>query len=697
MSIQPPLRGHETIPADSKIRRLPVHLSSYRASLYTASSKVDYVVEFLPDKDAAESALELDRLLQAIESLGLRSAVRESSSEGGLLIFIKCPDGRLAREVFRARQRDWLAGIRLAVPEVNQSIFEDPITDAERLRLVHLILTAPEEDGGAALTPGLHPWRRVHSIFPLHNKEFDDRWLRRWSTKWLIDDAELEHVRNHFGTKVAMYFAFLQFYLRSLFFPASLGLFSFFFLREVSAVYASLITVWGTIFIALWQRRELELATRWDVRECSRLEHRRAAFQREDSMPLLKLVRESVSVPFAIVCGAFLACVLTFIFCVEVWMGEVYDGPLKQILVFSPTVLFTLLVGPFSSLYMRSAEKLTSYENHATDGEYSAALSRKAFVLNFMTSYTALFLTQYVYLPFGHLIVPRLDVFGITTAYAAYGVKAKAFVIDGNRLRNQLFYFAVTAQLVNLAMELVVPYVLRLVRGEAETRIEKYTGKRFKPLDVPEEKAFLDRVRAEAGLPEHNLYTEYSEMVTQYGYTAMWSPIWPLTPLCALINNVVELRADAAKLCKNMRRPIPGRADSIGPWIENLQLLTWLGSITMSSSVYLLQGDAPSNKPLLHLLAVCFAAEHGYMAVRKVVSIIVGRVAVHSDASVRAEERQIRQEYLERHGSTGEALDALVSARQDQPDPFFSSSNTRADAQVIIARCPTSSQIKKEL
>ena len=40
--------------------------------------------------------------------------------------------------------------------------------------------------------------------------------------------------------------------------------------------------------------------------------------------------------------------------------------------------------------------------------------------------------------------------------------------------------------------------------------------------------SFLDKVRAEAALPEYDLFVDYSEMATQFGYVAVWSTIWPL-------------------------------------------------------------------------------------------------------------------------------------------------------------------------
>ena len=59
-------------------------------------------------------------------------------------------------------------------------------------------------------------------------------------------------------------------------------------------------------------------------------------------------------------------------------------------------------------------------------------------------------------------------------------------------------------------------------------------------------------------------------MVTQFGYITVWSVVWPLAPLFALINNWLELRTDAAKISTHVRRPIAERVESIGPWLQTM-------------------------------------------------------------------------------------------------------------------------------
>lgn len=67
-------------------------------------------------------------------------------------------------------------------------------------------------------------------------------------------------------------------------------------------------------------------------------------------------------------------------------------------------------------------------------------------------------------------------------------------------------------------------------------------------------------------------------MVTQFGYVTIWSIVWPLAPIFAFINNYIELRADALKICRHVRRPVGDRVETIGSWLETLVRAFSLGS-----------------------------------------------------------------------------------------------------------------------
>jgi len=46
-------------------------------------------------------------------------------------------------------------------------------------------------------------------------------------------------------------------------------------------------------------------------------------------------------------------------------------------------------------------------------------------------------------------------------------------------------------------------------------------------------------------------------IVIQYGFVVMFTTAFPLAPLCALLNNVLEQRLDAFKMVAAQRRPVP--------------------------------------------------------------------------------------------------------------------------------------------
>jgi len=54
---------------------------------------------------------------------------------------------------------------------------------------------------------------------------------------------------------------------------------------------------------------------------------------------------------------------------------------------------------------------------------------------------------------------------------------------------------------------------------------------------------------------------------------------FPLAPLFALLNNLVEIRLDAKKLTEDTRRPLAKRASSIGIWSDILNFLVHVAVI----------------------------------------------------------------------------------------------------------------------
>lgn len=323
-----------------------------------------------------------------------------------------------------------------------------------------------------------------------------------------------------------------------------------------------------------------------------------------------------------------------------------------------------------SGVLVQVATKLNDFENYETQAAYDTALTQKIFVINFITSYLPIFLTAFVYIPFASLIVPHLDIFHLTVRPFVSKEKATTtrghFTIDPDRLRKQVIYFTVTAQVVGLGMETVVPYLKqRFARqykeykkkknGRTDTGLERETKRPRKHSysDHRDEVEFLTRVRKEADRDDYHVTEDLREMCIQFGYLALFSPVWPLVPVSFLINNWVELRSDFFKIIIDCKRPTPVRVDTIGPWLDTLGFLSWVGSITSAALVYMFNTSThgPKGEPSAikgwALLLTIFFAEHLYLIVRFVVQATMAKFEPHNVRREKTEQYMIRKRYLE--------------------------------------------------
>jgi anoctamin-10 len=153
---------------------------------------------------------------------------------------------------------------------------------------------------------------------------------------------------------------------------------------------------------------------------------------------------------------------------------------------------------------------------------------QKIFVLNFITSYLGVFLTAFVYVPFATVLVPYLDVFQLALKPFAENEKQMTtpkvgFQINPDRLKKQMIYFTVTAQVVNFMLEVVVPYVQRKAFQTVKQVKASSAARRggnpedHSANDVPEEAAFLARIRNEAELGVYDVTCDFREMIVQFG------------------------------------------------------------------------------------------------------------------------------------------------------------------------------------
>jgi anoctamin-10 len=283
--------------------------------------------------------------------VGLATEVRNGNTDS-LFVFVKVASvDLLSQQVYRARLQDWLHGVRTSSPDkdLTRALLDEPITESERLRLVYLMITKPENDGGAGITPGHGQWKYVESAFPLHNHEFNRTWLQKWSKKYLVEQEDLDEIRDKFGESVGFYFAFVRSYFQFLIFPSAIGFAAWTLLGQFSYVYALVNCLWSVVFFEYWRQQQADLAVTWGVRGVSSIQQPRPEFkweyEAEDPAtgepvkvypPTKRLRTQLLQIPFALVCIMLLGSLVATCNSLEVFINEVYSGGGKQYLVSRP-------------------------------------------------------------------------------------------------------------------------------------------------------------------------------------------------------------------------------------------------------------------------------------------------------------------------------------------------------------------------
>lgn len=626
---------------------------------------VDWVIHYQFEEVDTYQAVEVfQNLIHNLKAAQLQIQVRHGYGSS-LLVCVRVPRDHLGRMIYESRVKDWLYGIVHELPVASDHAVAE--TPAEELRSVYHAVTWQRHLGGAGITPGIGQWKNIASAFPLHDQAANAELLRNMSRSLTLTDKDLDAIRALFGEKTAFYFAFIHSYSSFLVVPAVWGIICWSYFGPYSVNCAVVNCLWCIVFVEYWKIRETDLSLQWNVKGVGALKVNRPQYvwDKEIQDPITgetvrvfsmrkQLLRQLLLIPFATVAAVALGSLIVVTFALEVFISEVYVGPLKGYLEFLPTVLFSLSLPTITSKLTDIATQLTEYENYRTQDQYDLAQTAKTFVMNFITAFLPTLLTAFVYVPFGAKIIPYLDVFHVRGLHSSISTE---FQVDTSRFQQEVIYLSVTGQVVSFGEEVILPYVKKVIwRKWRDYRLQKTQAGRPRRhskmtdlllIDSPSEAAFLTRIRNEAEADEYNVHEDTLEMCVQYGYLALFGVAWPLVPLLFLINNWLELRGDFFKLTLECQRPPPIRADSIGPSLQGLEFLTWLGTLSTASIVYLYR-DGMKEVHMSSLLLVLFIAQQVYLAVRFAVRTGLQKLGSGTLRREAAKRYAVRKSYLEK-------------------------------------------------
>uniref|UniRef100_A0A8C1P9T6 Anoctamin n=1 Tax=Cyprinus carpio TaxID=7962 RepID=A0A8C1P9T6_CYPCA len=222
-------------------------------------------------------------------------------------------------------------------------------------------------------------------------------------------------------------------------------------------------------------------------------------------------------------------------------------------------IINLIIIIIMDEVYGAIARWLTIMEVPKTDKSFEERLIFKTFILKFANAFTPI-----VYLAFfrGRIIGRPGKYIYVMGSYRMEECAHAGCLME---LCIQLCITMLGKQLIqNNLFEIGVPKLKKMLR---QRKIDKKHQEELdKTLHRHEKDHFLG--------PFVGLNPEYMEMIIQFGMVTLFVASFPLAPLFALLNNIIEIRLDAKKFVTELRRPIAVRAKDIGIWYTLLRGLS---------------------------------------------------------------------------------------------------------------------------
>ena len=142
-------------------------------------------------------------------------------------------------------------------------------------------------------------------------------------------------------------------------------------------------------------------------------------------------------------------------------------------------------------------------------------------------------------------------------------------------------------------------------------------------------------------MPEYDLIQgtldDYAETAIQYGYTTMFVAAFPLATLMSLVNNYVELRVDAWKLCHILRRPEPRGCEDIGTWAVILEIVS-IAAIFINSALVAFTGTHTIQYTYVLRIWIFILMATGLFCIRWLIEYSIPEVPLEIDIQLKRQE-----------------------------------------------------------
>lgn len=361
--------------------------------------------------------------------------------------------------------------------------------------------------------------------------------------------------------------------------------------NPATVFFSIFMALWAVLFMEHWKRRQMRLNYIWDLtgfgeeEEEEHKDHNRAEYEFRVMQKSLKNEHstpkgEKVKLTCTDRLPAYVTTVVMMFFMIAVTFAIVFGVILYRISIkaalhmstypaarsniratvkTTAAIINLIIIIVLDEIYAAIARWLTVMEVPKTDKSFEERLIFKTFILKFVNAFTPI-----VYLAFfrGRLVGRPGKYLYVVGNYRMEECAHAGCLME---LCIQLCITMLGKQLIqNNLFEIGIPKLKKLLRKR------KNEGK-----NMEEQHKVLQRHEKDMNLgPFVGLSPEYMEMIIQFGMVTLFVASFPLAPLFALLNNVIEIRLDAKKFVTELRRPIAAKAKDIGIWYNLLRGLS---------------------------------------------------------------------------------------------------------------------------
>ncbi|XP_077999893.1 anoctamin-4-like isoform X2 [Glandiceps talaboti] len=493
------------------------------------------------------------------------------------------------------------------------------------------------------LTHGAENDRR----YELNDRRLNDRRLlyEEWARpgRW-YKYQPLDLIRKYFGEKIGLYFAWLGYYTGALIPAAVIGLLCFIYgcvsmsdnpvqketcdeegtgnatmcplcnercgywtlydsciYTQVSMVFDNytspffsiFMALWATLFLEFWKRKQFEIQYDWDLfgfedheENCRPEFEAKAPDTRVNPVTKLeekwiygykrypRIVAAVTGILFMI--ALVLACVFGVIVyriavsaAIAATGNDFASSYSSLITTCTASVINLTLILILNRIYEKVAIWLTDLEMHRTETMWEDSFTFKMYLFSFVNYYSSIFYIAFFKGSGGGHPGDYQTIFGLRVEECDPGGCLPELCL-------QLGIIMVGKQAYNNCLEIILPMLLNWWSSRDAKKRRKQLGDEYTRWEQDYDLRPPDR---------HGLFSEYLEMVLQFGFVTLFVAAFSLAPLFALLNNIIEIRLDAYKFTSQMRRPLAVRAQDIGIWYG---ILDGVGKIAVVTNAFVI-------------------------------------------------------------------------------------------------------------